>query len=119
MSDAYNVRANGDRYYVYRIDGNVPVAEYMGPGAAAKAQRETAIRNQQHNEQFGKKKELEPEATSASAGEVQTTPYPEPQKLVPDSGEVLGPNQQATKISESKKQKSEVPNPPPGQGASY
>jgi hypothetical protein len=96
MSDAYNVRSNGQRYYVYRIDGNVQVAEYFN---ASEAQRDCATRNMRHNEQFGKKKELEPEATSQSTSDsdagVQTRPYSVPQK------------------------KTQVPDPPPGQGASY
>jgi hypothetical protein len=105
MSDAYNVRSNGDRYYVYRIDGNVPVAEFIGPGAAAKAQRETAIRNQQHNEQFGKKKE-QPEQLSSETplGEVQTKPYPVPSK---------------TPTPPQAPKSSQAPDPPPGQGTSY
>jgi hypothetical protein len=112
MADAYNVRTNGQRYYVYRLDGNVPVAEYLGDGAAAKAQREAAIRNQQHNERFGKKKESQPEnGTSGdqAVGEVQTRPYPVPQQETP-----------VPKIPKTgRPKKSETPNPPPGQGSSY
>lgn len=91
MTDAYNVRSNGERYYVYRMDGNVPVAEFVGPGAAAKAQRENSIRNQQHNERFGKKKESPEDsgtagsqpASDSNVGEVQTKPYPVPQPEAP------------------------------------
>jgi hypothetical protein len=125
MSDAYNVRSNGQRYYVYRMDGNVQVAEFIGDGAAAQAQRDAAIRNMRHSEQFPKKKEPETETGSDGWVEDQNLPeesaftgtQPQPEVKPPADGEVLSPNAQAQTIKAAKK--SQVPNPPPGQGASY
>lgn len=93
MADAYNVRSNGQRYYVYRIDGNVQVAEYFN---GSEAQIDAARRNQRWNEQMGKKKEVVTEPAPTAAGFVE-------QQLKPEQG--IG--------------KGHVPNPPPGQGISY
>jgi hypothetical protein len=108
MSDAYNVRSNGQRYYVYRMDGNVQVAEFIGDGAAAQAQRDAAIRNMRHNEQFSKKKE--PEPTPSGDGWVED-------QNLPEESAFTGTQPQSPPPSKSKK--SQVPDPPPGQGASY
>lgn len=124
MADAYNVRTNGSVYYVYRMDGNVPVGEFMGEGAASKAQREAAIRNQQHNERFGKKKESPVESGTdgdqpdSVVGEIQTKPYPVPQ---PEADSKAGKitSGKVHKVSQEKKPEKHIPNPPPGQGASY
>lgn len=124
MADAYNVRANGDRYYVYRLDGNVPVGEYIGPGAAARAQADAAQRNQQHNERFGKKKEdaeqsLVPHTEGWIEGgdETQretTVGHPDvtPSDTRPDPSEEQ-PAESAESSSEA------APNLAPGTGVSY
>jgi hypothetical protein len=101
MADAYNVRTDGKFYYVYRLDGNVAVGQFA---TGAEAQRSAAVRNQQHNERFGKKKEEQPKATS-SQGWVEKQQPQEP-KETPDS-------------KPGRPKKSEAPDPPPGQGVSY
>jgi hypothetical protein len=93
MADAYNVRSDGKFYYVYRLDGNAQVSQHA---TAAEAQRSAAIQNQRWNEQFGKKKEVEPDPVSESPGWVE-------KQIKPEQG--IG--------------KGHVPNPPPGQGTSY
>lgn len=107
MADMYSVRTNGQVYYIYRNDGNISVGQFYN---AAEAQSRAAIMNQQHNERFGKKKE-----------ESVAEPEPESVLSTPD----LQPN--APKQTEeppkapakAHKTKSEVPDPPPGQGTSY
>lgn len=108
MSDAYSVRFDGQRYWVYRNDGNVPVGEFFN---GAEAQRSAAVRNQQWNEQMGKKKELET-SSDDSVGKVQTRPYPVPQKQETPPPATKSPTGKTYKVPDS-------PNPPPGQGANY
>jgi len=134
MADAYNVRVNGDRYYVYRLDGNVQVAEYMGPGAAAKAQNDASRRNADHNERFGKKKddqELVPQTdgwVEGGDGPETVTDHPDHTPMDsrdnPTKGETPGEETEPqTRTSNSTKTykvpKKAVPDPPPGQGTNY
>jgi hypothetical protein len=100
MADAYNVRTDGKLYYVYRLDGNVAVSQHT---SGSEAQRSAAVRNQQHTEKFGKKKE-QSEAPKPPLEDLPAEQEPQSEK----------PKKQSKPESQSK-----APDPPPGQGVNY
>jgi hypothetical protein len=111
MSDAYNVRSNGQRYYVYRMDGNVQVAEFtvtaLPKPSAMPLFEICAITSSSVKKKSQSQKLLRD-------GWVEDSELTRRVSFHRHPAAAGIPSRPAIKAK-----KSQVPDPPPGQGASY